>query len=120
MSNYFYILISSILICLYIQLFWDIFLSILYFSIPWLIWCAIVIFLVLRFGVRITPLGQDRITKVLGTNPFAVKLSKNKFFFDDSEDEDMGYSIRYVAHRGAHLDYAENTITAFKKVIFLN
>lgn len=117
MWNWAELILASTLLWLYLETAWILLVNFLFFTVPWLIWGAIVIHLLIRFGVRVPPPAEATVTKVLGVDPQTfVQKDDGIIEIKDESDLDQQYCMRVVAHRGAAFDYPENSIYAIRSV----
>ncbi|KAJ8669713.1 hypothetical protein QAD02_000972 [Eretmocerus hayati] len=108
--------LSCATLWIYLELVWVFLVSIFYFSIPWIIWGSAVLYLLIRFAVRIPPPEDKDVKEVLGINPLVFQLQEDGFLREKEQTEnyDNQFCIRVVAHRGLGYDYPENSMTAFR------
>lgn len=115
MWNCIQLALISTLLWLYIETAFFLLINLFYFTIPYLVWGAIVFFLLLKFGVRVPPPKKVAVEKVLGLDPLNFITSEDGVIEEKDVKNDQ-FCMRVVAHRGAAYDYPENSLTAFQRV----
>lgn len=116
MWNFLQLALICTLVWLYLQTAFFLLINLLYFTIPWLIWGAIILFILIKFCIRIPPPKKADVEKVLGIDPFSFVTVEDGVVISKENISDDQFCMRVVAHRGAAYDYPENSMTAFKNV----
>lgn len=115
MWNCIQLALISTLIWLYLQTAFFLLIDLFCLTVPYLIWGAILFFLLLKFVVRIPPPKKSEVKKVLGVDPLSF-ITVEDGIVEEKDVSDDQFCMRVVAHRGAAYDYPENSMTAFRKV----
>ncbi|XP_031779201.1 glycerophosphodiester phosphodiesterase 1 isoform X2 [Nasonia vitripennis] len=112
------LILTSTLLWLYLQAAWILLVNFLYLTVPWLIWGAIIIHLLIKFAARIPPPNDNIVKKVLGADPLSFVQKEDDIFKigekQQQTNDDQQYCMRVIAHRGAGLDFPENSMSAFR------
>ena len=119
MRNWGELVITSILLWLYLESICLLIFNSFYFTLPWFIWGAVVVFILLKYAIRIPPPDDEKVKKVFGIDPRDIETQVDGIIDEESEKlRDDEFCLRVIAHRGAGYDYPENSMSAFRNVSF--